>query len=215
MKLILMGPPGAGKGTQAEKLIDLYQIPHISTGDMFRKAQKEGTALGLQAKSYMDQGQLVPDEVTIGIVRERLSEDDCKNGFLLDGFPRTVHQADALGGILTDLGMSLDAVLDIQVNKDFLVERLTGRRVCKACGATYHVSFNAPKVENVCDKCGGELYQRNDDKIETVSNRLDVYAAQTAPLVEYYQSKGMIKSIDGSKSVEEVLADIQAALGSK
>ncbi|MBR6755946.1 MAG: adenylate kinase [Peptococcaceae bacterium] len=215
MKLILMGPPGAGKGTQAEKLIDLYQIPHISTGDMFRKAQKEGTALGLQAKSYMDQGQLVPDEVTIGIVRERLSEDDCKNGFLLDGFPRTVQQADALDGILTDLGMSLDAVVDIQVNKDFLVERLTGRRVCKACGATYHVSFNAPKVENVCDKCGGELYQRNDDKIETVSNRLDVYAAQTAPLIEYYQSKGMIKSIDGSKSVEEVLADIQAALGSK
>ena len=173
MKLILMGPPGAGKGTQAEKLIDLYQIPHISTGDMFRKAQKEGTALGLQAKSYMDQGQLVPDEVTIGIVRERLSEDDCKNGFLLDGFPRTVQQADALGGILTDLGMNLDAVIDIQVDKDFLVERLTGRRVCKACGATYHVSFNAPKVENVCDKCGGELYQRNDDKIETVSNRLD------------------------------------------
>ena len=215
MKLILMGPPGAGKGTQAEKLIDLYQIPHISTGDMFRKAQKEGTALGLQAKSYMDQGQLVPDEVTIGIVRERLSEDDCKNGFLLDGFPRTVQQADALGGILTDLGMNLDAVIDIQVDKDFLVERLTGRRVCKACGATYHVSFNAPKVENVCDKCGGELYQRNDDKIETVSNRLDVYAAQTAPLIEYYQSKGMIKSIDGSKSVEEVLADIQAALGSK
>ena len=215
MKLILMGPPGAGKGTQAEKLIDLYQIPHISTGDMFRKAQKEGTALGLQAKSYMDQGQLVPDEVTIGIVRERLSEDDCKIGFLLDGFPRTVQQADALDGILTDLGMSLDAVDDIQVNKDFLVERLTGRRVCKACGATYHVSFNAPKVENVCDKCGGELYQRNDDKIETVSNRLDVYAAQTAPLIEYYQSKGMIKSIDGSKSVEEVLADIQAALGSK
>lgn len=215
MKLILMGPPGAGKGTQAEKLIDLYQIPHISTGDMFRKAQKEGTELGLQAKSYMDQGQLVPDEVTIGIVRERLAEDDCKNGFLLDGFPRTVHQADALDGILTDLGMSLDAVVDIQVDKDFLVERLTGRRVCKACGATYHVSFNAPKVEGVCDKCGGELYQRNDDKIETVSNRLDVYAAQTAPLIEYYQSKGMIKSIDGSKSVEEVLADIQAALGSK
>lgn len=215
MKLILMGPPGAGKGTQAEKLIDLYQIPHISTGDMFRKAQKEGTELGLQAKSYMDQGQLVPDEVTIGIVRERLAEDDCKNGFLLDGFPRTVHQADALDGILTDLGMNLDAVVDIQVDKDFLVERLTGRRVCKACGATYHVSFNAPKVEGVCDKCGGELYQRNDDKIETVSNRLDVYAAQTAPLIEYYQSKGMIKSIDGSKSVEEVLADIQAALGSK
>lgn len=215
MKLILMGPPGAGKGTQAEKLVDLYHIPHISTGDMFRKAQKEGTALGLKAKSYMEQGQLVPDEVTIGIVEERLSEADCKDGFLLDGFPRTVQQADALDGILSKLGLELDAVVDIRVDKDFLVERLTGRRVCKACGATYHIAFKVPQAEGVCDKCGGELYQRNDDKIETVSNRLDVYAAQTAPLVEYYQSKGMIKSIDGSKPMEEVLADIQTALGSK
>lgn len=215
MKLILMGPPGAGKGTQAEKLVDLYHIPHISTGDMFRKAQKEGTALGLKAKSYMEQGQLVPDEVTIGIVEERLSEADCKDGFLLDGFPRTVQQADALDGILSKLGLELDAVVDIRVDKDFLVERLTGRRVCKACGAAYHIAFKVPQAEGVCDKCGGELYQRNDDKIETVSNRLDVYAAQTAPLVEYYQSKGMIKSIDGSKPMEEVLADIQTALGSK
>ena len=215
MKIILMGPPGAGKGTQAEKLVELYQIPHISTGDMFRKAQKEGTELGLKAKSYMDQGQLVPDEVTVGIVKERLAEDDCKGGFLLDGFPRTVQQADALDGILVELGMALDRVVNIEVDKAFLVDRLTGRRVCRSCGATFHVTNKAPKVEGVCDKCGGELYQRNDDKVETVSNRLDVYAAQTAPLIEYYQSKGIMSSIDGSKSMEEVLADIRTALGSK
>ena len=215
MKIILMGPPGAGKGTQAEKLVELYQIPHISTGDMFRKAQKEGTALGLKAKSYMDQGQLVPDEVTVGIVKERLAEDDCKDGFLLDGFPRTVQQADALDGILTELGMALDRVVNIEVDKTFLVDRLTGRRVCRTCGATFHVTNKEPKVEGVCDKCGGELYQRNDDTVETVSNRLDVYAAQTAPLIEYYQSKGIMSSIDGSKSMEDVLADIRTALGSK
>ncbi len=214
MKIILMGPPGAGKGTQAEKLVELYQIPHISTGDMFRKAQKDGTELGLKAKEYMEQGQLVPDEVTVGIVRERLAEADCKDGFLLDGFPRTVQQADALDGILKDLGMVLDRVINIEVDKAFLVDRLTGRRVCRTCGATFHVVNKAPKVEGVCDKCGGELYQRNDDKIETVSNRLDVYAAQTAPLIEYYQSKGVMSSIDGSKSMEDVLADIRSALGS-
>lgn len=214
MKIILMGPPGAGKGTQAEKLVELYQIPHISTGDMFRKAQKDGTELGLKAKEYMEQGQLVPDEVTVGIVRERLAEADCKDGFLLDGFPRTVQQADALDGILKDLGMALDRVINIEVDKAFLVDRLTGRRVCRTCGATFHVVNKAPKVEGVCDKCGGELYQRNDDKIETVSNRLDVYAAQTAPLIEYYQSKGVMSSIDGNKSMEDVLADIRSALGS-
>ena len=214
MKIILMGPPGAGKGTQAEKLVELYQIPHISTGDMFRKAQKDGTELGLRAKEYMEQGQLVPDEVTVGIVRERLAEADCKDGFLLDGFPRTVQQADALDGILKDLGMVLDRVINIEVDKAFLVDRLTGRRVCRTCGATFHVVNKAPKVEGVCDKCGGELYQRNGDKIETVSNRLDVYAAQTAPLIEYYQSKGIMSSIDGSKSMEDVLADIRSALGS-
>ena len=214
MKIILMGPPGARKGTQAEKLVELYQIPHISTGDMFRKAQKDGTELGLKAKEYMEQGQLVPDEVTVGIVRERLAEADCKDGFLLDGFPRTVQQADALDGILKDLGMALDRVINIEVDKAFLVDRLTGRRVCRTCGATFHVVNKAPKVEGVCDKCGGELYQRNDDKIETVSNRLDVYAAQTAPLIEYYQSKGVMSSIDGSKSMEDVLADIRSALGS-
>ncbi len=214
MKIILMGPPGAGKGTQAEKLVELYQIPHISTGDMFRKAQKDGTELGLKAKSYMEQGQLVPDEVTVGIVKERLAEDDCKNGFLLDGFPRTVQQADALDGILKELGMALDRVINIEVDKGLLVDRLTGRRVCRSCGATFHVINKAPKVEGVCDKCGGELYQRNDDKVETVSNRLDVYAAQTAPLIEYYQSKDIMSSVDGSKSMEDVLANIRSVLGS-
>ena len=212
MKIILMGPPGAGKGTQAEKLVDLYQIPHISTGDMFRKAQKDGTELGLKAKSYMDQGQLVPDEVTVGIVKERLAEADCKGGFLLDGFPRTVQQADALDAILKELDMALDCVVNIEVDKAFLVDRLTGRRVCRACGATYHIANKAPKAEGVCDKCGGELYQRGDDTIETVSNRLDVYAAQTAPLIDYYKSKGIMSSIDGSKSMEDVLADIRSAL---
>ena len=215
MNVIFLGPPGAGKGTQAAGVCQRFAIPHISTGDMFRKAQKEGTELGLKAKSYMDQGQLVPDEVTVGIVKERLAEDDCKGGFLLDGFPRTVQQADALDGILVELGMALDRVVNIEVDKAFLVDRLTGRRVCRSCGATFHVTNKAPKVEGVCDKCGGELYQRNDDKVETVSNRLDVYAAQTAPLIEYYQSKGIMSSIDGSKSMEDVLADIRTALGSK
>ena len=212
MKLIFLGPPGAGKGTQAEKLTEMFAIPHISTGDMFRKAQKDGTELGLKAKSYMDQGQLVPDEVTVGIVKERLAEADCKDGFLLDGFPRTVQQADALDTILAELDMALDCVVNIEVDKAFLVDRLTGRRVCRACGATYHIANKAPKVEGVCDKCGGELYQRGDDTIETVSNRLDVYAAQTAPLIDYYKSKGIMSSIDGSKSMEDVLADIRAAL---
>lgn len=212
MKILLMGPPGAGKGTQAEKLTELFSIPHISTGDMFRKAQEEGTELGLKAKSYMEQGLLVPDEVTIGIVRERLAEDDCKAGFLLDGFPRTVQQADALDKILVDLGTKLDAALNIEVPKEFLIERLTGRRICKKCKATYHVSFNAPKVENVCDKCGGELYQRADDTIETVGNRLDVYEEQTAPLIDYYSKKQLLVPIDGSQAMEKVLADIRTAL---
>lgn len=213
MQIILMGPPGAGKGTQAEKLTGELSIPHISTGDMFRKAIKEGTELGKKAKSYMDQGKLVPDEVTIGIVKERLAEADCNNGFLLDGFPRTVPQADALNEILFELNKSLNAVINIKVARDELVERLTGRRVCKACGATYHVIFNPAKEEGICDRCGGELYQRNDDKIETVGNRLDVYEEQTAPLIKYYQEKGLLKEIDGSKAMNKVLADILAALG--
>lgn len=213
MRIILMGPPGAGKGTQAEKLTRTLAVPHISTGDMFRKAIKEETELGKKAKSFMDQGQLVPDEVTIGIVKERLAEADCQKGFLLDGFPRTVPQADALGQILKELDMALDAVVNIAVFREILIERLTGRRVCKACGATYHVIFNPASKDGVCDKCGGELYQRNDDKIETVGNRLDVYEAQTAPLIEYYKNKGLLKEIDGSQSMEAVLADVLQALG--
>ena len=213
MKILLMGPPGAGKGTQAEKLTEMFAIPHISTGDMFRKAQKDGTELGLKAKSFMEQGKLVPDEVTIGIVRERLAEDDCKEGFLLDGFPRTIEQADALSQILEDLGTALDAVVNIEVDKGLLLNRLTGRRVCKACGATYHITNNPSQVENVCDKCGGELYQRKDDNAETVGSRLDVYEAQTAPLMAYYTEKGLIKNIEGNQAMEKVLADICAALG--
>ncbi|MGI6225183.1 MAG: adenylate kinase [Peptococcales bacterium] len=213
MRIILMGPPGAGKGTQAEKLTQKLAIPHISTGDMFRKAIKEETELGKKAKNFMDQGQLVPDEVTIGIVKERLAESDCQKGFLLDGFPRNVSQADALDRILKELDMTLDAVINITVFRESLIERLTGRRVCRACGATYHVIFNPVKKLGVCDRCGGELYQRDDDCIETVGNRLDVYEAQTAPLIEYYHNKGLLKEIDGTQSMEAVLADVLKALG--
>lgn len=212
MRVILLGPPGAGKGTQAEKLVENLSVPHISTGDMFRKAIKDGTVLGAEAKSYMDQGKLVPDEVTIGIVRERLAEADCENGFLLDGFPRTVAQADALNEILTNLNTKLDAVINIVVLRDGLIERLTGRRVCKSCGATYHIMFKPSKEDNVCEKCQGELYQRADDSIETVGKRLDVYEEQTAPLISYYRDKDLLIDIDGAQSMEKVLADIQQAL---
>ena len=168
MNLVLMGLPGAGKGTQAEKIVEKYNIPHISTGDMFRAAIKDGTELGLQAKSFMDKGELVPDEVTIGIVKERLAKDDCKQGFLLDGFPRTVAQAEALDSMLADLERPIDYVINVDVDKEILMERLTGRRICKECGATYHLVFNPPTKEGVCDRCGGELYQRADDNAETV-----------------------------------------------
>ena len=190
MNLVLMGLPGAGKGTQAEKIVEKYNIPHISTGDMFRAAIKEGTELGLKAKSFMDKGELVPDEVTIGIVRERLSKDDCKKGFLLDGFPRTVAQAEALENILSELNRPIDYVINVDVDKDILMERLTGRRICKECGATYHLVFNPPAKEDVCDRCGGELYQRADDNAETVQNRLDVNLKQTKPLLSFYEDKG-------------------------
>ncbi|AIZ58910.1 MULTISPECIES: adenylate kinase [Bacillus] len=213
MNLVLMGLPGAGKGTQAERIVDDYGIPHISTGDMFRAAMKEETQLGLEAKSFIDKGELVPDEVTIGIVRERLGKNDCEQGFLLDGFPRTVAQAEALEEILKDLGRTIDYVINIKVDKDALMERLTGRRICKNCGATYHLVFNPPAKENVCDKCGGELYQRADDNAETVSTRLEVNLKQTEPLLNFYSEKGYLANIDGAKHINDVYADIKDLLG--
>ena len=213
MKIVFMGPPGAGKGTQAEKIIETYQIPHISTGDMFRKAIKDQTELGMEAKRYMDQGALVPDHVTIGIVKDRLSESDCKSGFLLDGFPRTVDQAKALDEILTSLDSKIDYVINIDVELNILKERLTGRRICRSCGATYHKIFNPSAVEGVCDKCGGELYQRKDDNEETVGNRLDVYVNQTKPLLDYYSLAGNLVNINGQQSIDLVFEEIQNVLG--
>jgi adenylate kinase len=215
MKLVLMGAPGAGKGTQAEQIVEKYGIPHISTGDMFRAAIKGGTELGLKAKSYMDDGNLVPDEVTIGIVQERLSKDDCVKGFLLDGFPRTVTQAEALETILDELNRPLDFAVNIDVPKDNLMERLTGRRICKSCGATYHLYFNPPTQEGICDKCGGELYQRPDDNEETVGRRLEVYMKQTKPLLDFYEEKGYLKNIDGDQEIDKVFSDLQSLFGGK
>ncbi|MEK5440263.1 MULTISPECIES: adenylate kinase [unclassified Fredinandcohnia] len=213
MNLVLMGLPGAGKGTQAEKIVEKYNIPHISTGDMFRAAIKDGTELGLQAKSFMDKGELVPDEVTIGIVRERLSKDDCNNGFLLDGFPRTVPQAEALETILTDLDKKIDYVINIEVNSEILLERLTGRRICKECGSTYHLVFNPPAQEGKCDKCGGELYQRADDNAETVGTRLQVNIEQSKPLLDFYQEKGYLRNINGQQEINKVFGDVEELLG--
>jgi adenylate kinase len=208
-----MGLPGAGKGTQAEKIVEKYNIPHISTGDMFRAAIKDGTELGLQAKSFMDKGELVPDEVTIGIVRERLSKEDCNNGFLLDGFPRTVPQAEALETILTDLDKKIDYVINIEVNSEILLERLTGRRICKECGSTYHLVFNPPTQEGKCDKCGGELYQRADDNAETVGTRLQVNIEQSKPLLDFYQEKGYLRNIKGQQEINKVFGDVEELLG--
>ena len=212
MHILLMGPPGAGKGTQAANLVKEFGIPHISTGDMFRAAVKEGTALGLQAKACMDAGKLVPDEVTIGIVKERLAKPDCKKGFILDGFPRTVEQADALSGILKELGLCLTAALNITVPTADLIERAVGRRICKSCGATYHVKFNPPQKAGVCDTCAGDLYQRADDSEETMKNRLSVYEAQTKPLIAYYEKAGVYKEIDGRQAIDDVKAAMLAAL---
>ena len=209
----LLGPPGAGKGTQAVVLAEEWRIPHISTGDMFRKAVKDGTTMGKKAKEYMDQGLLVPDEVVVGIVAERLEQEDVADGFILDGFPRTVAQADALTEILQTAGTTLNAAVNIVVPEEILVKRLSGRRVCRSCGATYHVEFTPPTDENVCDKCGGELYQRDDDKEETVRKRLTEYIEKTSPLVAYYAGKGILRNIDGSESAEKVLGNIRTALG--
>jgi len=212
MRIVLLGTPGAGKGTQAVRLVEKYNIPHISTGDIFRKNLKEQTKLGLKAKEYMDKGLLVPDELVVDIVKTRLMEDDCQKGFLLDGFPRTVEQADALEAELNKLGLKLDGVINIEVKDEVLIDRLTGRLVCRKCGATYHSKFNKPKQEGVCDACGGELYTREDDKIETVKNRLDVYKNQTQPLIDYYTKKGMLKTIDGEADTDAVFAKICEAL---
>lgn len=212
MNIILMGLPGAGKGTQADSIVEKYKIPHISTGDMFRAAISEGTDLGLKAKSYMDQGALVPDEVTIGIVRERLAQPDCKKGFLLDGFPRTVAQAEALDALLADMDRKIEHVINIEVDPEELIKRLTGRRICKVCGTSYHLQFNPPKEENVCDKDGGELYQREDDNPETVKNRLEVNMSQTAPLLSYYEEKSVLANINGQQEIQDVFKDLDVIL---
>ena len=211
MDIILFGPPGAGKGTQAQRLSAKYTIPHISTGDILRENVRNETDLGLAAKSYMDKGQLVPDDVLIGIIRNRLSEDDCRGGFLLDGYPRTIPQADALGKILDEIGKPIDRVINIIVPQSDLVTRLSGRLMC-ACGASYHKVFNPPEKEGVCDACGSELFQRSDDKEEAILRRLEAYDAQTAPLVAYYKEKGLLSDVDGTKDIDDVLADICAVL---
>lgn len=208
MNIILMGLPGAGKGTQASEIIKKYPIPHISTGDMFRAAIKNNTELGQKAKSFMDNGELVPDEVTIGIVRERLLEEDAKRGFLLDGFPRTVEQAVALNDILAEADRKIEAVVNIDVQEEELMNRLTGRRICETCGTTYHLVFNPPKVEGVCDLDGGKLYQREDDNPETVANRLSVNVKQTKPLLDFYENQGVLKNIDGSRQIDNVTEDV-------
>ena len=212
MNILFMGPPGAGKGTQAERIVAQFGIPHISTGDAFRLAMKQGTPLGQKAKEYVDQGLLVPDEVTNGIVRDRLAEKDCESGFLLDGFPRTIAQAEALDGMLAEMGRKIDHVINLRVDRGFLLARLTGRRICKVCGTTYHIVFNPPKQEGICDKDGGELYQRSDDTEEKVGTRLDEYASKTAPLLTYYGDKGLLREVDGEKDIDAVTSDIASLL---
>jgi adenylate kinase len=212
MNLILLGPPGAGKGTQAELIIERYAIPHISTGDIFRAAIKEGTPMGVKAKGYLDSGQLVPDEIVVGIVQERLKQNDCKNGFLLDGFPRTIPQADALEEFLKGLNQNITAVINIEVDFEALIVRITGRRLCRNCGTVYHIRNKREKTEGVCDNCGGEIYQRDDDLPETVKKRLQVYQNQTEPLISYYSEKGILKSFDGQEPIAVLFQKICDAL---
>ena len=214
MKIVLLGPPGAGKGTQAKSISNRYSIPHISTGDIFRKNISEETPLGIEAKRYMDNGQLVPDEVTINMVKDRLTWEDCKNGYLLDGFPRTVAQAEALEEFLAGRNEELDTALCIEVPKDFILERMTGRRVCLQCGASYHIKFNPPTKEGVCDVCGSEVVQRKDDVEETVKERLEVYERQTQPLIDFYKTKNLLSTVDGTKAINEVFESICELLGS-
>lgn len=214
MNIILMGPPGAGKGTQAELIKAEYPIPHISTGDMFREAVSNGTELGMEAKRYMDEGKLVPDEVTIGIVKERLAQDDCKKGFLLDGFPRTTVQAKALDEVMEELGRTVEAAINISVPDEVLIERISNRVSCQNCKAVYNLKFNPPQEEGKCSKCGGELVQRADDKGETVRKRLEVYKEQTNPLLDYYETKGILHDFDGYRDTSAVFSDIKQLLES-
>ncbi len=213
MRLILLGPPGAGKGTQAASLVKHYKIPHISTGDIFRANIKGGTELGKKAKAYIDKGELVPDELTVAIVQDRLMQDDAKNGFLLDGFPRNVLQAEALDSVLNENGQKIDYAVCIDVKAESLIKRAVGRRLCRDCGATYHIEFMPPKNDGVCDTCNGELYQRDDDNEQTMSNRIAVYEQQTSPLVEYYDKKNILKRINGEQSADDVFKEMLSSLG--
>lgn len=208
MKIIMLGAPGAGKGTQAKRIADKWQIPHVSTGDIFRANIKNGTELGMEAKKYMDKGALVPDELTVKILLDRVAQEDCKNGYVLDGFPRTIPQAEVLDKALAELGDSIDYAINVDVPDENIVNRMSGRRACVACGATYHVVYAPTKTEGICDRCGKELILREDDKPETVQKRLSVYHEQTQPLIEYYGAKGILKSVDGTKDMEEVFHDI-------
>ena len=213
MKIIMLGAPGAGKGTQAKMIAEKYSIPHISTGDIFRANIKNGTELGKKAKTFIDAGQLVPDELVVDLVIDRFKEDDCKNGYVLDGFPRTIPQAEALDNALKAIGDKVDFAIDVEVPDENIVRRMGGRRACVGCGATYHVEFNPPKVTDVCDVCGEELVLRDDDKPETVKNRLNVYHEQTKPLIDYYEKQGIVHTIDGTQTMEEVFSDIRKILG--
>ncbi len=212
MNLIFLGPPGAGKGTQAKRVVEKYGIPQISTGDMLREAVAMGTELGKKAKEYMDKGELVPDEIVIGIVKERLQQPDCEKGFILDGFPRTIAQAEALDEMLKELNKKIDAVINIVVPEEEVVKRITNRRTCRNCGAVYHLIYAPPKEDNKCDKCGGELYQRDDDKEETVRERYRVYRENTEPLIDYYRKRGVLYDVDGTKDIEGVWKEIEAIL---
>jgi len=208
MKIIMLGAPGAGKGTQAKMIAEKYQIPHISTGDIFRANIKNGTELGMEAKKYMDQGQLVPDELTVKILLDRVAQDDCKNGYVLDGFPRTIPQAEVLDKALNELGEKIDYAIDVEVPDENIVKRMSGRRACLACGATYHIEHIPPKQEGICDTCGQSLVLRDDDKPETVLNRLKVYHKQTQPLIDFYTQKGVMKAVDGTVDMHEVFDSI-------
>ena len=213
MKIIMLGAPGAGKGTQAKMIADRYNVPHISTGDIFRANIKNGTELGIEAKKYMDQGKLVPDELTVKILLDRVAQDDCKNGYVLDGFPRTIPQAEALDKALAAIGETVDYAINVEVPDENIVRRMSGRRACVACGATYHIVYNPTKVENICDACGGELILRGDDQPDTVLNRLKVYHDQTQPLIEYYTAKGIQVEVDGTVDMNDVFSAIVGILG--